>query len=95
VHTLEVGGRVATLLRQHRAVAGVPSGSRRYSAQVSATPLVGRVSELEALRLALDRLEDRGGGVVAIEGEPGIGKSRLVAEVLDMPIPSWSSSRPG
>jgi DNA-binding CsgD family transcriptional regulator len=51
---------------------------------MSAIPLVGRLVELEALRRALHRLEDRGGGVVAIEGEPGIGKSRLVAEVLDM-----------
>ena len=51
---------------------------------MAATPLVGRVFELEALGRALDRLEDRGGGVVAIEGEPGIGKSRLVAEVLGM-----------
>src|SRR3954471_15289192 len=51
---------------------------------MSATPLVGRAAELEALRRELDGLEDGGGGVVAIEGEPGIGKSRLVAEVFGM-----------
>lgn len=39
--------------------------------------LVGRVQELAALDAALERRE----GVVAIVGEPGIGKSRLLAEV--------------
>ncbi|HEX6023776.1 MAG TPA: AAA family ATPase [Solirubrobacter sp.] len=37
--------------------------------------LVGRVQELAALDAALERRE----GVVAIVGEPGIGKSRLLA----------------
>jgi DNA-binding NarL/FixJ family response regulator len=42
--------------------------------------LVGRAPELAALDAALERI--RGGGqVVAISGEPGIGKSRLLAEL--------------
>ena len=47
-------------------------------------PLVGRTSERAALAAALERV--RGGAtgqVVAVVGEPGIGKSRLLAELVD------------
>ena len=44
-------------------------------------PLVGREQELAALTEVLDGLLDGRGAVVSITGEPGIGKSRLVAEV--------------
>jgi DNA-binding NarL/FixJ family response regulator len=43
--------------------------------------LVGRRAELDALHEALVRLETGSRGVVQIAGEPGIGKTRLVAEV--------------
>ena len=43
--------------------------------------LVGRRDELDALRGALVGLEAEGQGVVQIAGEPGIGKTRLIAEV--------------
>ena len=43
--------------------------------------LVGRREELDALRGALVGLEAEGQGVVQIAGEPGIGKTRLIAEV--------------
>jgi ABC-type transport system substrate-binding protein/class 3 adenylate cyclase len=45
------------------------------------TPLVGREQELAALSEALDRLFEGRGAIASITGEPGIGKSRLVAEV--------------
>ncbi len=45
------------------------------------TPLVGRDPELELLRRALGRAAAGHGQVVAIVGEPGVGKSRLVWEV--------------
>ena len=45
------------------------------------TPLVGREAELEQLRHALARAAAGHGQVVAIVGEPGVGKSRLVWEV--------------
>ena len=43
-------------------------------------PLVGRVREREALTSALSSAR-AGGGIVVIEGEPGIGKSRLLFEL--------------
>jgi predicted ATPase len=45
------------------------------------TPLVGRESELAQVRHALARAEAGHGQVVALVGEPGVGKSRLVWEI--------------
>ena len=44
-------------------------------------PLVGRGEELATLSATFDRLLAGSGAIIAITGEPGIGKSRLVAEV--------------
>ena len=44
-------------------------------------PFVGRKKELAALNTALDGLLEGKGAIVSITGEPGIGKSRLIAEV--------------
>jgi ATP/maltotriose-dependent transcriptional regulator MalT len=43
--------------------------------------LVGRAAEREAISGALRALRAGAGGVVALEGEPGIGKSRLLAHL--------------
>ena len=57
----------------------------RSRLQVSAarglTRFVGRDGELDQLRIALERARARHGQVVAIVGEPGVGKSRLVWEL--------------
>jgi len=45
------------------------------------TPFVGRAAERAQLCSFLDDLARRRGGVVAIGGEPGIGKTRLTEEV--------------
>lgn len=47
--------------------------------------LVGRDRELAALRGALSWLRDGGGGAAAVVGEPGLGKSRLLAELARAP----------
>jgi AAA ATPase domain len=47
--------------------------------------LVGRSRELDAVRRRLARDRAAGAEVVLIEGEPGIGKSRFLAEVLADP----------
>jgi predicted ATPase/class 3 adenylate cyclase len=46
------------------------------------SPFVGRQPELEALQQALTRAGAGQGQVVALLGEPGVGKSRLVYEFL-------------
>lgn len=46
-------------------------------------PLVGRGQEVDALLAALARTRKGEGRVIDIVGEPGIGKSRLVQELLD------------
>lgn len=45
-------------------------------------PLVGREQELEVLQQALEQANHARGRVVELVGEPGIGKSRLVNELL-------------
>jgi class 3 adenylate cyclase/tetratricopeptide (TPR) repeat protein len=44
------------------------------------TRFVGRQAEIEALRQALERASTSHGQVVAVIGEPGVGKTRLVHE---------------
>jgi len=46
--------------------------------------LVGRDAEVAALRDALGSLQRGHGGVIELSGEPGIGKSRLLGELLTM-----------
>ena len=41
-------------------------------------PLLGRNAEIELLASLLDGIQD-GGGALVLYGEPGIGKSRLLA----------------
>jgi class 3 adenylate cyclase/tetratricopeptide (TPR) repeat protein len=63
----------------------VGAGAARTRLEVAArrglTRFVGRTAELEQLRDALDRASQGHGQVVAVVGEPGVGKSRLVWEV--------------
>ena len=46
------------------------------------TPLIGREAEMAQLRDALDRASAGRGGLLAVLGEAGIGKSRLVEELI-------------
>jgi DNA-binding NarL/FixJ family response regulator len=49
----------------------------------SADHFVGRAAELGSLEDALTRLERHGSGALEIAGEPGIGKTRLLAELAE------------
>jgi len=49
----------------------------------TAAEFVGREHEMTTLMRALDRTLAGQGGTVEIEGEPGVGKSRLIAEFTD------------
>jgi class 3 adenylate cyclase/tetratricopeptide (TPR) repeat protein/ABC-type cobalamin transport system ATPase subunit len=44
-------------------------------------PLVGRTQEMEAMRHRLTRLKAGEGGIISLVAEPGLGKSRLLAEL--------------
>ena len=46
-------------------------------------PVRGRAAELAVIDDAIRGAADGGGGVVIIDGPPGIGKSRLLAEVAE------------
>ena len=63
---------------------GVTALRRRLQAAVARglSPFVGRQPEMEALQQALARAGAGQGQVVALLGEPGVGKSRLVYEFL-------------
>ena len=52
------------------------------TAERGLTPFVGREVEVEQFRNALDQARAGQGQVVAVVGEPGVGKSRLVFECL-------------
>ena len=63
-------------------------------------PMVGRRKELERLVAGLDRAAAGRGGAVLVQGEPGIGKTRLVQELLaraaERAIPwAWGGSIEG
>lgn len=58
--------------------AGAPAPHRQSSGIGSA--LVGRESELSVLSDSIAALAHGSGGLVIVQGEPGIGKSRLVTE---------------
>ncbi len=58
-----------------------PGPERGLEQQGLRSPLVGRESELVALKDCIERLFTGQGGIVGIIGEAGVGKSRLLAEV--------------
>jgi TOMM system kinase/cyclase fusion protein len=67
------GEAVYQLLGESRAESAAP--------RFSQVPLIGRGRELEVLKQACERAGAGQGGTVLILGEPGMGKSRLVAEL--------------
>jgi len=63
---------------------GAGPSRRRFQAAAARglTPFVGRQAELEAIGRALDLAKDGHGQIVAPVGEPGVGKSRLLYELV-------------
>ena len=70
------------------ATAGSQRGRRRAAAAEPPlaphleTPLIGRSGEFTRLSRALDATAGDGGCLIAVLGEAGIGKSRLIEEVV-------------
>jgi class 3 adenylate cyclase/tetratricopeptide (TPR) repeat protein len=52
--------------------------------RAAALPLVGRADELGVIRALVEGAAAGRGAVLAVSGEPGIGKSRLAAEAVDL-----------
>lgn len=63
------------ILRQDPALEPVPHTAQRSAGALTA--LVGRAAELAVLRRHLDATQSGSGRVVLVEGEPGVGKTRL------------------
>src|SRR5262249_208759 len=75
--------RLAEPLEVFQRVGGRGIRQRVQAAAVRGlTPLVGRQQELEVLHQALTQAQTGHGQVVALVGEAGVGKSRLVHECL-------------
>src|SRR5207244_8734166 len=68
-------------LNVYEALGAGPLRTRlQVSAQRGLTRFVGRLSELEQLRRALEQAKAGQGQIVGVMGEPGVGKSRLFYE---------------
>ena len=70
--------RHAGSLVEFRALRGAP---RRGATQRARSAFVGRAQELAIIRTRFDLAASGAGQVVCISGDPGIGKSRVLAEV--------------
>jgi ABC-type oligopeptide transport system substrate-binding subunit/class 3 adenylate cyclase len=89
---LELKGKTGTVLAYE--VRGLRTGHRRgREAADLDIRLVGRDAELAAAVSLLDGLHTGVGGVVFITGEPGIGKSRLLAELRERLDGRWLEGR--
>jgi DNA-binding SARP family transcriptional activator/pimeloyl-ACP methyl ester carboxylesterase len=81
------------ILRQRAIVSGPPTGTAAGTAarplaragldmRLAETPLVGRQASLAHIQTALRQAEAGSGQLIAVRGETGIGKSRLVEELV-------------
>src|SRR5262245_54106660 len=61
---------------------GSSTGLFDVGGQLATPPIRGRADELKAIGELVAALAQGRGGVLVIEGPPGIGKSRLLTEVM-------------
>jgi predicted ATPase/class 3 adenylate cyclase len=80
---LRVKGK-AGLIRAYRATGRPAPPAGRGDLPAEVPPLVGRAGELAQLEKLMEALQAGEGGVLAITGEAGIGKSRLVAALVQL-----------
>ncbi|MEW5849756.1 MAG: adenylate/guanylate cyclase domain-containing protein [Myxococcota bacterium] len=76
------GGELQLKGKAARVAVFRPLGQEKVPSR-SSRPLVGRAAERAQLKRLLGELRDGAGGVLVVQGEPGIGKSLLVQELVD------------
>ena len=81
------GGRVLAVHRVLRSREAIIRFERTLSGGGTLSPLVGRERELGRLLDAWRRSRERHGGYVLLCGEAGIGKSRLIQELIERVTP--------
>ncbi len=79
---VEPSAETIELMERIRTDAPSPAANDSQSPGTAAQ-LVGRLRELTILRGRVDELVNGAGGVVLVEGDPGIGKTRLMEEFID------------
>ena len=81
---VDVKGKTEPIhLYQVRGLRAVPGRRRGLESVGLSSPLVGRSSELETLRALFAVVRAGRGRLAVLIGEPGIGKSRMLAELRD------------
>ncbi len=70
--------------RRHRELSDGQPSAGPVEGSPSLPPLRGRAEEIEVIRSLVTGAVRGEGGVLVLEGPPGIGKSRLMAELLSM-----------
>jgi DNA-binding SARP family transcriptional activator/tetratricopeptide (TPR) repeat protein len=78
--TWQLAERIRSRQQSQRRKMQAPRALRR----LATTPLVGRDQELQSLGQAWRAARRGEGGVAIVHGEPGIGKTRLVAELTEL-----------
>ncbi|NIK57787.1 ATP-binding protein [Kribbella shirazensis] len=81
VNTGALAGTLPTPVSTTVSTTGATTGSTATQDEPPRTPFAGRDKDLHALRTAYDAI-DHDGRLVVVEGEAGIGKTRLVEEFL-------------
>ncbi|MGB7861152.1 MAG: AAA family ATPase [Acidimicrobiia bacterium] len=98
----EMRGLYERIIRQRSAgISPTPEGHRAPPLSARRElPFVGRDEERRQLVDSMERVLGGPGGVVLVEGEPGVGKTRLIAEAAEDAAwrgfeVSWGGCRPG
>ncbi len=68
-------------IRVYRVLHGKIQPESILSLTEDLSPLIGRERELSLLKSAVNNLHDTDGGIIALIGEAGLGKSRLIREL--------------
>ncbi|MDO8672909.1 MAG: AAA family ATPase, partial [Dehalococcoidia bacterium] len=71
-------------MEKHRGVTSTNHPSRKPSGSGSTSPFVGREAELRRLNVALHLAAKGQGSTIFLTGQPGIGKTRLAREAVNM-----------